>query len=448
MKKINVILLSMIFTAGTLNASFMQGPNPYAMLPEGKSVHDLQGWATPSRSVNVMPGRPFRASDASGTQLYYTPSGKLAVSISKDGSTTFALGDVIKTRNRDGDLTSISKTIKGTNMVEVTNEFGEVLYYKELGRGGKTVATYDKDRNLTTTYNYNKYGKGLTSIVNEMTKGMVVFDEKTGLAMYDLDFEGFRVGKYIYDDKNRLMEKIDAYGNVSYFDGNGAITHTMDKDGVIMSRYNYKYADDGGYILESVVNPRTNDITYFDETGKQTVTKNSEGAVVADYLWRGSTLVATFDRQSEQTTWYSYDGKTMYTTFNDELISKNLYYKGQLVGVWDVKTNQVTVLQNERREVVIQLGDFSTVASELTTLVRCIDELGTTTVLRLKDFQDNSNLGKVYTKIEEFNAYVLKTDDNGHNIVEYDPVIEPTAEMIKKWLDAGLIDKKYLFNAL
>ncbi|MDR1196594.1 MAG: hypothetical protein LBL00_09005, partial [Endomicrobium sp.] len=145
--------------------------------------------------------------------------------------------------------------------------------------------------------------------------------------------------------------------------------------------------------------------------------------------------------------WYAVDGKATYTTFDDEVISKNLYFKGQLVGIWDVRTNQVTVLQNERREVVIQLGSGPNLPVELTTMVRCSDGNGASTVLRLKDFQENSKLGKAYAKVEEFQGYVLKADENG-NIIEYDPVIEPTAEEIKRWIDEGLVAKKYMFNSL
>ncbi|MDR2426358.1 MAG: hypothetical protein LBD46_04160 [Endomicrobium sp.] len=449
MKKINLILLSIIFLTGTLNASFLPTPNPYAIGPEGRTVDDLAAkWMPPNRSVNILSGRPLRATDKDGTQSYYTTNGKLAVSFSKDGQATFTLGNMSISKDKDGKTISSSKTVNKTNLVEVTNEFGEVISYKELGFGGKIVAAFDKDKNLIATYNYNQYGKALLSVVNEMTKGMTVYEEKTGLPTYDLDVDGNRMAKYIHDDNGRLLEKIDAYGNIIHYDGNGAVTYAEDKDGVVMSRYNYKYDTDGNYVLESVVNPRTNEITYFDENGRQTVTKNHAGAITTDYLWRGSVLVATFDRERKETTWYEIDGKAKYTTFNDIIINKNLYYEGQLVGVWDARTNQVTVLQNERREIVIQLGGgTSSNPVELTTLVRCSNEKGESTVLTLKNFQENSKIGEAYNKIEEFQGYVLQSNENG-NIVEYDPVIEPTAEEIKKWLDEGLIDKKYMYNPL
>ena len=447
MKKINSVLLSMIFIAGTLNASFLPTPNPYSIGPDGRSVDSLKFYSPPNRNYHILPNRPLIATDSSGNRLCFTPTGKLAASYSKDGKFTFTLGNVTKTTDAEGNLTGVSRVVKGTNMVEVRNEFGEVLSYQELGFGGKVVAAYDNEKNLTATYYYDKYGKGIDRIVNEMTKGMTVFDQNTGLAMYDIDYEGNRVGRYIYDDKNRLAEKVDVYGNTTYFDDNGNPTHTSDKDGLVISRYNYKYDDKENYVLENVTDPRTGNITYFDVNGKQTVTKNAFGAVIHDFLWMGSKLIATFDRQSQETTWYSVDGKTMYTTFNDEVISKHLFFEGQLVGIWNVRTNQVTVLKNERQELVLQLGNGPTYPTELTTLVRCTDESGSGVVLSLKDFQAQSDLGKVFEKVEEFAGYVLKSDENGH-IVEYEPVIEPSAGQIKKWIDEGLVDKKYLFNPL
>ncbi|MDR1244635.1 MAG: hypothetical protein LBJ98_01490, partial [Endomicrobium sp.] len=34
-----------------------------------------------------------------------------------------------------------------------------------------------------------------------------------------------------------------------------------------------------------------------------------------------------------------------------------LYYKGQLVGIWDVRKGQVTIFKNERKELVLQLAE-------------------------------------------------------------------------------------------
>jgi hypothetical protein len=414
MKKINVILLSIIFTAGTLNASFLPAPNPYVIGPEGRTVEDLRDFARPNQMFAIMPNRPIVATDASGARQYFTPNGQLALSVSKDGSTTFSLQGTTKTKDSEGNLTSVSRNIAGTNMIEVTNEFQEVISYKETGLGGKVVREYDKDNNVTKTFNYDAYGKNITSIVNEMTKGRTIFDEK-GLATYDLDYEGNRMAKYEYDDSNRLASKTDVYGNVSTFDGNGAMIQTVSKDGDVLSRYNYKYDDKGNYTLESVFDPSTKNTTYF-ENGKQTVTKNHAGAVVTDYVWDGSKMVYSFDRESQQTTWYDRDGKTLYTSYNNQMISKNLYYKGQLVGIWDVRSHQVTVLKNERRELAVSLGN-------------------------------NGKPSGTY-EYEYTDADGNTTTISGPSDVEFDEVIEPTAEDVKMWLDLGIVDKKFMVNPL
>lgn len=400
MKKLNTILLSLIFTAGTLNASFLPTPNPYVIGPEGRSVEDLRDFARPNQMFSVLPNRPIVATDASGARQYYTPSGKLAVSVATNGETTFSLQGTSITKDAEGKVTSISKNIVGTNLIETKNEFGEVIGYKETGLGGKVLKEYDKDTNLTKTYNYDQFGKNISSIVNEMTQAKTVFDDR-GLAAYELDYEGNRLTKYEYDDKNRLTLKTDMYGNRTHYDtSNGTMVYTENKDGIVLSRYNYVYDSIGNYTLDNVVDPTTKEITYF-KNGKQTVTKNHAGAVVTDYFWNGSKLVATFNRENQETTWYDIDGRTLYTSFNDKVISKNLYHKGQLVGIWDAKNNQVTILKNERRELILQLGDFGEVA----------------------DGEDGF----------EFNKDVVK---------------EPTGEDIKAWIDAGLIDSKYLINPL
>ena len=159
MKKLYPILLSIIFTAGTVNASFLKMNNPYVIGPEGRTVEDLRSFARPNQMFRVMPNRPVVATDASGARLYYTPTGKLAVSINKSGETTFSLNGVTKTMDSKGNLTSVTKNVKGTNISEVQNEFGEIIGYKETGYGGKVIREYDKDKNLTRTINYNEYGK-------------------------------------------------------------------------------------------------------------------------------------------------------------------------------------------------------------------------------------------------------------------------------------------------
>jgi hypothetical protein len=172
----------------------------------------------------ILPNRPVASTDASGNRQYFTPTGHLAVSISKDGHVTFNLSNMSKTVDAQGNLVSTEENISGTNMKVVKNEFGEVISYKETGFGGNIVKEYDKDKNLTKSYTYDTYGKNLSYVTDEMTKGRTVFEN--GLAKYDEDFEGNRTAVYQYDDNNRLTLKIDMYGNKTHYDDKQNVTYT------------------------------------------------------------------------------------------------------------------------------------------------------------------------------------------------------------------------------
>jgi len=444
-KNLSAVLLSIFLISSSAHA-FLPMPNPYKMGPEGRSVEDLRDFAKPNQMFQILPNRPIVATDSSGSRLYYTPTGKLAVSISKDGNSTFSLNGITKTRDSEGNITSVSKNVKGTNRIEIKNEFGEILSYKETGLGGKVMKEYDKDNNLTKTFEYNKYGKTISAITNEMTKGKTVFDEK-GLAAYELDFEGNRMAKYEYDDKNRLKMKTDVYGNMTHYAANGEMMYTENKDGIVLQKYNYSYDDRGNYSLESSIDPTTRDITYY-KNGKQTVTKNYMGAVITDYLWHGSKLVATFNRENQETTWYDRDGKTLYTSFNNQAISKNLYNEGQLVGVWDVRTNQVTIFKNERKALVMQLGDFGTAVTEPIDIAHYSN--GIDNLYFSQKYLDDGTItvpvGYNYVNTEK--GYVLAEKEGGGNIIAFEPVVEPTGELVKKWIDEGLIEKSSLLRPL
>jgi len=269
------------------------------------------------------------------------------------------------------------------------------------------VNEYDKDKNHTKQYIYDEYGKTISAVVNIMTQGRTVYDE-SGKPAYELDYEGNRMAKYEYDDYGRMASKTDAYGNKTFFDGNGNLTRTENQDGIVLCSYNYVYDENNNYVLFTSFDPTTRNTTYY-ENGKQTVTKNHAGAVTVDYFWNGSKLVATFDRGSQETTWYDIDGRSLYTSFNDQLISKNLYYNGQLVGIFDVRSNQVTIFKNERRELTLQLGDFPE--------------------------YDPANPDSLYNPEDPEDVRAAAGP-------------EPTAEDIKEWIAAGLLDHKYIANPL
>jgi hypothetical protein len=327
--------------------------NPYSMGPEGRTVEDLKDFAKPNQMFEILPNRPVAATDSSGNRQYYTPSGHMSASVSKDGHTTFNLANMSKTVDAQGNLVSTEENVAGTNMKVVKNEFGEIISYKETGFGGSIVKEYDKDKNLKKSYTYDMYGKNLSYVTDEMTKGRTVFEN--GQAKYDEDFEGNRTAVYNYDDNRNLVSKVDMYGNITYYDGKGNITHTENKEGLVISRYNYEYDENGDYVVVSSYDPSTRETTFY-KNGKQQYVKNASGTIITDYMWNGSKLIYTFNRTNQETTWYDIDGKTLYITFDNELISKNLYYKGQLVGIWDVRKGQVTIFKNERRELILQLA--------------------------------------------------------------------------------------------
>jgi hypothetical protein len=187
-----------------------------------------------------------------------------------------------------------------------------------------------------------------------MTKGRTVFEH--GLAKYDEDFEGNRTAVYQYGANNRLVLKTDMYGNKTHYDDKQNVTYTENKEGLVIARYNYEYDQNGNYVILSSYDPSTRETTFY-KNGKQQYTKNASGAIITDYIWNGSKLIYTFNRTNHETTWYDIDGKTLYTAYDNELISKNLYYKGQLVGIWDVRKGQVTIFKNERKELVLQLAE-------------------------------------------------------------------------------------------
>ncbi|MDR2192233.1 MAG: RHS repeat protein [Endomicrobium sp.] len=422
MRKFNSILLALLLISVNLNAAPMSGKNPY-MFGFGNAarpVEDLRGYAKPNQMSRILPNRIIQATDSSGNKQFYTPTGKMALSIAKDGSRTYSLNGVQQSMDKNGKLLSVSKNVSGTNWIEVTNEFGEIISYKETDIGGKIIAEYDKDKNQTKQYVYDEYGKNISSIANLMTQGKTVFDDN-GNPSYELDYEGNRMAKYEYDDLNNLISKTDAYGNVTKFDAQGNMTHTENKDGIVLTSYIYDYDKYGNYVLVTAFDPTTKSTTYFKD-GKQQYTKNYAGAIITDYFWNGSKLIATFNRENQETTWFDIDGRTLYTTFNEQLISEYLYYNGQLVGLYDARVNQVTIFKNERRELVLQLGEYGDAIKGETQVIK---EIGA---------KESEHIWGPIETVEGFEPYK--------------PGPRPTAEDIIKWIKAGLIDNKYITSPL
>ncbi|MDR3112777.1 MAG: hypothetical protein LBU09_00190, partial [Endomicrobium sp.] len=283
MKKFNSILLTLLLiSVNVVNAAPLpgSGKNPY-MFGFGNAarpVEDLRSYARPNQVFNIVPNRPVVATDQSGNRQMFTPSGSMVMSISKDGTRTYSLSGEQRTYDKNGQLVSVSKNNVGSNMIEVTNSFGEIISYKETDMGGVVVAEYDKEMNKTREYIYKEYGKNISSIKNLMTGGEIVYNDD-GLPSYALDYEGNRMESYVYNELKQLVYKSDAYGNITMYSPDGNMTHTEDKDGRVLVSYNYGYDKYNNFVLLTSFDPTTNSTTYFKD-GKQDVTKNYAGAVV------------------------------------------------------------------------------------------------------------------------------------------------------------------------
>ena len=539
MKRIQALVISLLFLmTNNIQASFLQGPNPYSFGPQGRTVADLRDFAKPKSMVRILPNRPVVATDSSGNRVYYTPDGKMTLSISKDGSMSFSLAGVTKGYNSDGELKSVSRTMKGKGLLqEVRNEKDEVLGYKTLTGKGKVERTYDKDKNLTATYVYKGQGSKLDYIQNEMTKSRTYFDDY-GREMCTRDFDGYIMKTFLYTDteyvvdekdENRMtllanktesnptntgllvsvrefvakptadVEKNEETGEVkgkvetdkfayaeTFFDLEGKTLYTKDADGYTTKEYHYKQDDKGNKIMDYLLDVMTGNKTYYDEHGPASYTVNDKDSVITryfdgytvnvrdgfvtevtkydidgkelyttlknieydtdgtikkvidteeegddkvwheyvyttdkdgkkvidyvinhsdldfggmdtytwyedgkpvyttessarpvddkatnilrDYSWNGDTLVFTFDRKTENTHWYNVNKELVYITFNERVISKNIYNKGQLVGKWDAQKNETTIYINERAWITVT-ADVEPTANMITALI-------------------------------------------------------------------------------
>lgn len=507
MKNILVLVLSLILAVGNVGASFLDTPSPYSFGPAGRTVADLRNFATPKMMVNILPNRPVVATDSSGNRVYYTPDGKMSLSISKDGSMNFSLGGTTKSIDAEGNLTSVSSRISGTDIAEIKNEFGELLGYRQYNASGAVSKEYDNQGNLTRTYNYDKYGKTISYITDEMSKTKTTYDELgREIAIYDADgyivsasqyqdvsyergedgktiniirhdktnSNGLLVSRENYQYKRESLEApLELVHTTTFFNEKGSATITKDANGYVISRFVYKQDSNGNEVLSEIVNPRTGEvtyyqngkedktvnaegtvikqcfwngsklmfsvtlgkdgtwstitrntytedaknnvydstgnilesrdqdgnllatyvyregeagpdgkkilayvkneqddsITYYDELGRQTYTKDKNGEITKEYSWNGGTLVFVFDRVTQTTKWYNQSMEDVYTTFNDRIISKNIYHNGQLIGIWDATTNKLTVMKNQTQWIVLESYGEEPSATEIVRIL-------------------------------------------------------------------------------
>lgn len=512
MKKLQALIISLFFLiSNNVYASFLQGPNPYSFGPQGRSVSDLRDFAKPKNMVRILPNRPVVATDSDGSRVYYTPDGKMTLSISKNGAMYFSLGGVSKSYNSDGEFSGVTRTIKGSGLLqEVRDKDENLLSYRALNGDGKVHQTFDKDGNVTATYVYTGQGAKLDYVQNEMTGGRSYYDEY-GRTKYDVDFNGYIQRTYLYadtaytadeSDKTRKTLKVtnvennpsgtgvlvsirdythNMYAtnqneaefnplvyNETFFDLEGKTQYIKNSDGFITREYHYKQDDKGNQILDFHLDNLTKNKTYYDEHGTASYTVNdknvvitryfdgytvnvhadgsysevtkydidgkelyttlknidynedgtinkvmdeddnvwqeyfyttdNEGKKVIDYVinysdseyncktytwyedgkpiyvtdnqnrpiddkatnivkdfsWNGDTLVFTFDRKTEKTKWYNMNKELVYESLNERIISKNLYFKGQLVGKWDAQKHETTIYINERAWISVK----------------------------------------------------------------------------------------------
>ncbi len=361
MKRIQALIISLLFLiTNNIQASFLQGPNPYSFGPQGRSVSDLRDFAKPKNMVRILPNRPVVATDSSGARVYYTPDGKLTLSIAKDGSMSFSLSGVSKNYNSDGEISGVTRTMKGSGFLqEVRDKKDRIIGYKTLNGDGKTSRTYDKDMNLTATYVYTGQGAKLDYVQNEMTGGRSYYDEY-GRNKVDVDFNGYIKKTYLYADteytadendvtrktlkttkvkdnltNTALLTSVREYNHNMYsatsdgkseinplaysetfFDLEGKTLSIKNSDGFTTREYHYKQDNKGNKILDYHLDTLTGNKTYYDEHGTATHTVNDKENTITKYF-DGYTANLQKDGLFSEVTKYDIDGKELYTTFKN-----------------------------------------------------------------------------------------------------------------------------------
>ena len=354
MKKITIIIVGLLVCHLSIGDVLCYLPTPqqerFGPQAELRSV-DTKEFGKPKDMVNIVSNRPVAARDKYGNRLYFTPNGKLTLKISNDGSKEFSLSTKSKEVDKEGNLQKVTEKEQGNTKITIKNEKGEILGYQELGLGGKVVKEYDKDMNLTKSYEYNKYGKSMEWVLDELSQTKTHFNEK-GQALNDIDFEGNTVAYYKYDEDNKLVHKEDVYGNKTYFDKKGNLTRTEDINGNLMVKYYYKKDEKGNTVLDTLEDVRTKDVTYF-ENGKQQFTLNYAGEISKEYQWDGSKLAFMFDKETKETTYYDTNGKPIHVAYNEFIVKEWLYYNGRLAGFYDERTKSTLLYKSQRDDIKI-----------------------------------------------------------------------------------------------
>lgn len=349
-------LLGVVFLPGGMMLYAELGlpeTQPYNFGPEATPISDLRDYGKPSQMTSILPYRPVAARQKDGSRVYFSPTGNMTVRISPDGSMHFTTGGRTISVDAKGNKTGETVRVKGTNRVETKNEKGQITGYQELGYGGQVVREYDAGGNLTRSHVYDKYGKNVQIVLNELSLTKTVFD-RYGRLKYDQNFEGAIVARYNYDENHKLKSKKDNYDNTTYFNDKGNADYTEDYKGKMISKYDYKVDDNGRYVLETMTDLESGDVTYFDN-GKAVNTRSRLGGVTMEFMYDGTTLRYSFDTTTNEATWYDLNGRVTNSTYNGEVVKQWLYHKGRMVGYYDDYQKTVMMYQNERQDLSVRV---------------------------------------------------------------------------------------------
>ena len=345
LSKIFHLLLSLVLISGVYTprlgadlSSFDQSPYSYG--PEGRPIQDLQEFQKPSGMASILPFRPIMSRDKYGVKQFWSPSGLPLATINADGTMTFQLNGTTITKAPDGTVTQRMKVQPNSNKAVISDGQGNYLGYQTLEGGYSVNQQFDSNGNVTESYYYNKFGKSIEYIVNELTQTRTIFDSY-GLPTNDINYEGNIVATYVYDDHSRLVYKTDAQMNKTYYNvANGEMDRTEDQHGNCLVKYYYKTDSLGMAVLDTSVDNFGRTTSYAN--GKPQIERDAQGNTTKEYCYNGQTLVYTFDCAMGQSTWYDINGNPLYISQDNIPLQEWLYSKSKLVGVWDYSRNVLT----------------------------------------------------------------------------------------------------------
>jgi hypothetical protein len=353
MKKIISLIIALLYLC-VMTFNCYAGVDPYSFYPSKVYKPDKDFFRPVKELIDRNPLRPLVITDKNGNKSYVTSQGDVMVKVDNEGNKTFSLkGRKTHKRDVEGDLTQQWEREGGSEIVVVKNEYGETTGSEEYGMGGKVIAEYDADGNLKKSYEYNKYGKQIEWVVDELTQAKVKYDRE-GKALYDVDADGDEIARYYYDSKGRLDYRKDAYGNKTYYDKNGNRQKTVAEEGYTIATYKYKKDENGYYQIESVKDEINGSVTLYKNSRQQEV-RNYNGLVIKKYKWHGTDLIYLEDFVTGEVTWYK-NSKPTYTTFKGELVKEWMYYEGKLMGVWDDYKNYFQLYSHGEQILLLYLS--------------------------------------------------------------------------------------------